>query len=77
VRGSNAHLIERANGSIMTTKSSKQAKGTKASHDGTSHHISAHDSRVTKGHSRKVNTLQDNMQFIKELQKTKSLKSLQ
>ena len=52
----------------MTSKSNKLAKGNKASQDGTSNHISAQDSRITKGgHSRKVNTLQDNMQFIKEL----------
>ena len=32
---------------------------------------------IKPGHSRKVNTLSDNMQFIKELQKTKSQHSKQ
>lgn len=41
----------------MTSKANKLAKGNKASNEGTSNVISAQDSRVNKGHSRKVNTL--------------------
>ena len=62
-----------------TTSKSKLNLKSKGA-DGSSNQMSTQDSRVQKasGHSRKVNTMmQDNMQFLKELQKNKSLKSLQ
>ena len=64
-----------------TNKASKisNAKSKVGGENSSSNQISVHESRVLSKAgqpSRKVNNLQDNMQFIKELHKTKSLKHL-